>query len=169
MESDFFQWFSWDEIVVFFVSMVPFLEVQVALPLAVGAYQFSAEKAFWIVLIGNSLPLVILLPLCERLMRFLARRFTWIDQHVHQKLQQLRSDHQRSYDRFGVIVLWFFRAIPLPGTGMWSASLLAQALLIPKWKACLAILCGNIVASIIVLLASQGVFEHLWPYLKSLL
>ena len=54
-----------------------------------------------------------------------------------------------------------FVGIPLPGTGVWSASLIAALLDVRfKW-AFPAILVGNLIAGIIVMLLSTGVFTVL--------
>ena len=71
----------------------------------------------------------------------------------------------RSRERVENRAFWgllIFVAIPLPGTGAWTGSLLASLTGIRFWKALLAIVLGVIGAGVIMTLVSYGtvaVFE----------
>lgn len=49
-------------------------------------------------------------------------------------------------------------AIPLPGTGVWTGALIAALLGIPRRWALLPLSLGAVIAGILVLLASLGIF-----------
>ena len=55
----------------------------------------------------------------------------------------------------------FFVGVPLPGTGVWSGSVVAALLELPLAQTIAAVSCGMILAGSIVLLASLGVI-NLW-------
>jgi len=59
------------------------------------------------------------------------------------------------------LLLAFFVAIPLPGTGAWTGTLLAWFLGMSRKKSFLAIALGVIVAGVIILFGSLGVFGFL--------
>ena len=54
--------------------------------------------------------------------------------------------------------LFLFVGIPLPGTGAWTGTLAASLLDMDFKKSVIAIMCGVILAGIIMGLASAGVF-----------
>ncbi len=67
-----------------------------------------------------------------------------------------KSGNIQKYGAWGLLV---FVAIPLPGTGVWSGSL-AAALLDMRFKwAFPAIFFGNLIAGIIIMGLSNGVFK----------
>lgn len=53
--------------------------------------------------------------------------------------------------------LYLFVAIPLPGTGAWTGSLVAAVFGMKKWRALLAVFLGVLTAGVIMTLASYGV------------
>ena len=57
--------------------------------------------------------------------------------------------------------LMLFVALPIPGTGAWSGSLVAALFSLSKKYAFLAVLCGVIICAIIMTLASYGVLGFL--------
>ena len=64
------------------------------------------------------------------------------------------------------IALMLFVAIPLPGTGAWTGSLIAALFNLPKKSSFLAILLGVLISGVIMCLASYGVvgaFEIFMP------
>ena len=60
-------------------------------------------------------------------------------------------------ERYGYLGLLMFVAIPIPGTGVWSGSLAAAFLNMRFKYAFPAIVIGNLIAGIIVMLLSHGV------------
>ena len=57
--------------------------------------------------------------------------------------------------------LLLFVAIPLPGTGAWTGSLVASLFGLPKRSSFIAITCGVIISGVIMCLASYGVVGFL--------
>ena len=53
--------------------------------------------------------------------------------------------------------LYLFVAIPLPGTGAWTGSLVAAVFGMKKWRALFAVFLGLLTAGVIMTLASYGV------------
>ena len=53
--------------------------------------------------------------------------------------------------------LYLFVAIPLPGTGAWTGSLVAAVFGMKKWRALFAVFLGVLTAGVIMTLASYGV------------
>lgn len=95
---------------------------------------------------------------------------------VHKELMKIRI-YQRTFDsymervrkkadkvelqigNYGFLALFIFVAVPLPGTGCWTAALIAWYLGLNRRKSIFAIVLGVIGAGILVLLASLGVIR----------
>ena len=54
--------------------------------------------------------------------------------------------------------LWLFVGIPLPGTGAWTGTLAASILDMDFKKSVIAVMLGVLLAGIIMIIASSGVF-----------
>ena len=59
-------------------------------------------------------------------------------------------------DKYGFWGLTLLVAIPLPGTGAWTGSLVASLMRINFWKALLACFIGVLIAGVIITLAAYG-------------
>lgn len=82
--------------------------------------------------------------------RIAAHFFSWLFMHTRRKFT-------RKYERYGLIALCIFVAIPLPGTGVWTGSVAAWLFDIKKVSAMLAIAVGALIAGIVVTIATVGV------------
>ena len=69
-----------------------------------------------------------------------------------------KSDQVKKYEFWGLML---FVGIPLPGTGAWTGSLIASLLEIDIKKSSLAILCGIIMATVIMYIVSYGLVGNL--------
>ena len=69
-----------------------------------------------------------------------------------------------SFKRIALLGLFLFVAIPLPGTGAWVGSLIANFLHVPLKKAWIPLAAGVLTAGIIVLIATGSIvtiFQHI--------
>lgn len=102
----------------------PLGEVRVAIPVAVLRFGMGwAEAVVW-ALIGNFgfVPILWwLLPKAERL----ARRWGPLDRGLDRIFERTRRRASKRVERSQEVALWAFIAIPLPGTGAWTATLVA--------------------------------------------
>lgn len=75
------------------------------------------------------------------------------------KAKRLRKMQMLTPGVFCALLL--FVAIPLPGTGAWTGSLVASLFGLPKRSSFIAITCGVIISGVIMCLASYGVVGFL--------
>ena len=68
---------------------------------------------------------------------------------------------QIAYTKVGITVAMIFVGIPLPGTGAWTGSLIASLLEVDIKKSSIAILCGLIMATVIMYVVSYGILGNL--------
>lgn len=151
---DFLSQYVSSDMAVFLVSMVPLIELRgsVILGTAIG---MPWLRVLLISIIGNMIPIPFILIFGEKIFSWLRRRpmfsgFTaWYEKHLMDK-----SATVQKYSFWGLMI---FVGIPLPGTGAWSGSCLAVLLGVPPKRAFPAIVCGILLAGIIMTIGSQGV------------
>lgn len=142
-------------IITFFISMTPVIELRGAIPFAVGALHLSYFEAFMVSLIGNIVPIYFIVKYIGPIFDFLGRFkifkkiIDWSSNRAIKKIEE--SNRLQNYTAFG---LFIFVAIPLPGTGAWIGSLIANFLHIPLKKAFWPIALGVFTAGVIILSAT---------------
>ena len=141
------------QLAVMIVAALPVFELRGSLPLGVLCGLSPLQSLLWS-LIGNLLPLPLLLYLMPHLLQllrrlpFTGRILAWLDARERRYRADLR--------RYGLPALTILVAIPLPGTGLWSGCLAAALLQLPRRKAALAITVGVLIAAAIVFAVTVG-------------
>ncbi len=154
----------WKILLVFLVSMVPLIELRGAVPLAIGMDLGLPEWAILIIaLIGNLIPVPIIYLFARKVLEWGQKsRFKPFKNFCVFCLEkgQKAGDKLLKKAKSGVyFALFLFVAIPVPGTGAWTGTLAASILNLDFKKTMLAVLSGVLVAGIIMLLVSLGVFK----------
>lgn len=151
-------------LIVFFVSMVPIIELRGAIPIGVGM-GLDVLPTFLVAIAGNILPVPFLILFSKRILTWLA---TW--KKVGPFFQRIIDRANAKKDTLGkyeLLGLMLFVGIPLPGTGAWTGSLIAALLQLRVRNAFIAIALGVVLAGIIMSLASAGllgIFNHIFSY-----
>ena len=152
-------------IAVFFICMVPLIELRGAIPVATAWGLISTENipqmiaTYVLCILGNMLPVPIIF--------FFARRFLeWgQDKKLIGKMctffltkgSNAGKKMQEKAGRGLFVALMLFVGIPLPGTGAWTGTLAASLLDMNAKETIIAVMAGVLLAGIIMLLASLGV------------
>ena len=155
----------WKILIVLAISMIPLVELRGAIPIAVGMDLGLPE---WVVLItaivGNIIPVPFIF--------FFARKFLeWGSKKSWKPLKQFCNFCLKKGEKGGekllkktgsygtYFALFLFVAIPIPGTGAWTGTLAASILNLDFKKTMTAIISGILVAGLIMLLVSLGLFK----------
>lgn len=149
------------EAIIFIISMIPILELRGGLLAASPALlNVPILKAIPICIIGNLLPIPFILLLIEKVLNGMERvpGLSKVAIWVRQKADKNKSQ----IEKFGFWGLVIFVGIPLPGTGAWTGSLVAALLHMKFGKAIGAILCGIVMATVIMSLLSYGLLGALF-------
>ena len=144
--------------------MIPLVELRGAIPVAIGMDLGLPE---WLVLIvaifGNVIPVP--------LIYFFARKFLeWGSKRKWKPLKNFCNFCLKKGEKAGekllkkaksgvYFALFLFVAVPIPGTGAWTGTLAASILNLDFKKTMVAIISGILVAGLIMLAASLGVFK----------
>lgn len=111
-------------VIVMLLAASPLGEVRVSIPVALLQFDMGWAQAVVWSLLGNFgiVPAIwFLLPHVERLVRRSAR----IDRGLDRVFDRTRRRASRRVARSQEAALWAFVAIPIPGTGVWTATLVA--------------------------------------------
>ena len=147
-------------LIVFFVSMVPLIELRGAVPIGTGL-GLPWQWVFVISIIGNCIPIPIILIFVKKVLEWMRgcdiKLFSTVSNWLFSKAEKNRPKIQK-YATWG---LFLFVAIPLPGTGAWTGALVASLFDMDKKKASISIFAGVLTAGVIMTLISQGVLGFL--------
>lgn len=147
-------------LIVFFISMVPLIELRGAIPYAIG-YNLPILPSYIIAIIGNMLPVPIIYLFARRVLEFgkdkkyIGKFFTWC-------LKKGEAGGKKIQEKAGKGLYWalfIFVGIPLPGTGAWTGTLAASILDMDFKKSVIAVMAGVILAGIIMGILSLGIFK----------
>ena len=144
---------------VFFVSMVPIVELRGAIPIGVGM-GLPLWHVYVLSIIGNMLPVPFIFLFARSVLewgkdkKYIGKFFTFCLEKGHKGGEKLKAKAGRGL--FWALML--FVAIPLPGTGAWTGTLAASLLDMDFKKSTAAVMLGVLTAGVIMGLASAGVF-----------
>ena len=160
------------------LSMVPTFEGRYAVPVMLG-YGIPPFFAFVLAVVCSTLPMPFILLLLRPVLDWFytlpikpVRRFAaWLERRSERKRQRMHENKEGglrgklrgrvSDETIELIGLYLFVALPLPGTGCWTGSAIATLFEMPRGKAALVILLGNITACGIMTLGSLGFFSFI--------
>lgn len=153
-------------ILVFFISMVPLIELRGAIPVGLSGLlgdPLPVLPLYIVCIIGNMLPVPLIFFFARKVLewgadkKFIGKFFRFCLEKGEKGGKALQSKAGRGL----YVALFLFVGIPLPGTGAWTGTLAASFLDMNFKKSVIAIMAGVVLAGIIMGLASFGVFGAL--------
>ena len=146
------------ELCVLLCSMLPIIELRGAIPLG-AALGLPWWENYLLAVIGNFIPAPFILLFIRKILEWMKKvkhldKFAlWLEKKADKNKERIEK-----YSFWGLFALV---AIPLPGTGAWTGSLVAALMHVKFPKAILAVICGILAAGVIVTLISYGVLGFL--------
>ena len=145
------------ELTVMLTAALPIIELRGAIPVGISL-GLSPIHAAIIAFIGSLIPVPFILFTIRPIFNYL-KKTKLFKNMVHKITEKSINNNSGKIQKYGVWGLILIVAIPLPGTGVWSGSLIA-ALMNMRFKwAFPAILVGNLIAGIFIMGLSTGVFK----------
>ncbi len=148
-------------VICFFISMVPLIELRGGVPVAVGM-GLPYVPALLVCILGNMLPVPIIYFFARKVLewgrdkKYIGKFFTYCIEKGERGGEKLKAKAGKN----GLfIALMLFVGIPLPGTGAWTGTLAASFLNMGIKETTKAVILGVILAGVIMLVASTGVFS----------
>lgn len=147
--ADLLSEYGWSApLITFVVSMVPVIELRGAIPLGVSM-GMSHLGAMAVSMIGNMVPVPFIV-------LFIRRIFTWIKSRSPRWMslvEKIETRAEGKWDKVHAYQFWglaLLVAVPLPGTGAWTGSLIAAMMNMRLRNALPSILLGVVTAGILV-------------------
>ena len=149
-------------LMVFFISMVPLIELRAAVPIAIAA-GLPVIPSYIVCIVGNMLPVPIIFFFARKVLEWgvdkpvIGGFFSWCLEKGHKGGEKLK-------EKAGNGLFWalfLFVGIPLPGTGAWTGTLAASILDMDFKTSVLAVMCGVVLAGLIMGLGAAGVLGGL--------
>lgn len=140
---------------IFMIALSPILESRVSVP-----YGISSGVELPIVLsisfLGNIMPVPFLLLTMQSIERWITRRGddSCLNRIFIRYIKNLRKRGGSTVNKYGFIGLTIFVALPVPGTGAWSGSVLAYLFGMEMKRSTFAILMGVLISIFIVTVAT---------------
>ena len=147
-------------LIVFLISMVPLIELRGAIPYAT-AYELPLIPSYIVSIIGNMLPVPFIYLFARKILewgcdkKIIGKFFTFCLKKGEKGGKKLQEKAGKGL----FVALMLFVGIPLPGTGAWTGTLAASLLDMDFKSSVIAVMLGVIMAGIIMLLLSLGVFN----------
>ena len=144
---------------IFFISIVPLVELRGAIPVS-QVWDLPLVPSYIVCIIGNMLPVPVIYLFARRFLEWgqdkkliggICRFFLTKGAGAREKLEAKAGNGL-------FIALMLFVGIPLPGTGAWTGTLAASFLGMSVKKTVAAVMCGVVMAGVIMMLASFGAF-----------
>ena len=145
---------------IFFVSMVPLIELRGAIPISQGL-GLPVTQSFIICIIGNMIPVPIIYFFARKVLewgadkRYIGKFFTFCLEKGKKGGDKLQEKTGRGL----FLALLLFVGIPVPGTGAWTGTLAASILDMEAKKTFLAVFLGLILACVIMMTLSYFGFS----------
>lgn len=136
---------------VFFISMVPLLELRGAIPVGVGM-GLPLWSTYLVAIVGNMLPVPFIFFFARKVLEWgcdkpvIGKFFSWCLTKGHHGGEKLKAAAGRGL--FWALLL--FVGIPLPGTGAWTGTLAASMLDMDFKSSVLACMGGVLLAGCIM-------------------
>lgn len=144
-------------LLVFFVSMVPIIELRGAIPIA-ETLKLDIFLYYPIAIIGNMLPVPVIYLFARKVLewgkdkKLIGSFFTWCLEKGQKGGEKLK---ETAGNRGIFFALLIFVGIPLPGTGAWTGTLAASFLNLDFKTSITAVTLGVLLAGIIMSLGSK--------------
>ncbi|MFH0776220.1 MAG: small multi-drug export protein [Patescibacteria group bacterium] len=144
------------QLTTFLFGAAPVGELRAAIPWGLTfGHLSSAETIFW-ALAGNIFATTLVVLLLPFVAAFAARNFKPLDRILQKIFAKTRAKHSKNFERFANLFLIIFVAIPLPGSGAWTAALIAWLFGVPPKIAIPLIAIGLAIAAGIVFGITTG-------------
>ena len=144
------------ELCVFFCSLLPIIECRGAVPLG-AVLGLAWWQTYLLAVLGNLLPVPFILLFIRAVLRWMSncrvKLFNRFAAWLFRKVEKHKGAIEK-YSYWGVVL---FVAIPIPGTGAWTGSLIAAVLCLDFKKSLLAATFGVLIAAAVMSVISYGI------------
>lgn len=139
------------------LAMIPINELRGTIPLAITVFHFFPLKALFLSVLGNIIPVFLLLWFWKSLSECLMKKSKVINKFFNWLFKRTRKRFYKKYSLYGNLALILLVAIPLPFTGAWTGTIAAFLFGIPYCRSLGLIFLGVVIAGVVVTIATTGI------------
>lgn len=155
-------------LIIFLISMIPLIELRGAIPVALApeaaqihllgmsfhGLELPILWSYVVCIIGNMLPVPIIYWFALAVIKWgQSKKIPLFSKFCHFCMEKGEKGGKKLQEKAGkglYIALFLFVGIPLPGTGAWTGTLAASILEMDFKKSIIAVVCGVVLAGIIM-------------------
>jgi uncharacterized membrane protein len=152
------------EIIVFLTSMTPLGELRLGIPIGKALGLPIKSNFIWAVM-GNITVVLIILALLGPVTRFLRKKSRFFRKLIDRIFDKTRKEHSELFEQLEKLAIILFVAIPLPGSGAWTGSLVSFLFGIPYWRAVGLVSIGVLLSGILVTVGLESLLRFV-EYLR---
>ncbi len=143
------------EAYVAFISMLPIVELRGAIPIGAGL-GLPLLPTYIVSVIANCIPVPFILWLAKPVIRFLKQ--TKLLAPLAERFERKAEQNREKIMKYTSFALFLFVAIPLPGTGAWTGSIIASILEVrPKYA--IPAICFGVLGAGIIMSCGTGIVQ----------
>ena len=142
-------------LIVFIISMVPMVELRLAIPVAIG-YGLPTIPSYILCIVGNMVPVPFIFFFARKILewgsdkKYIGKFFSFCLDKGHKGGEKLKEKAGKGL----FLALMLFVGVPIPGTGAWTGTLAASILDMDFKKSVVAVMAGVFLAGVIMAAAS---------------
>lgn len=138
------------ELATFLIAIIPISELRAAIPIGIKIYHLSIWSAYFWSVLGNLLPMILILLILQPVADFLSRHFKifhkffeWLFEHTHKR-------GAKKFEKWGEVAVFILTATPIPLLGGWTGPLAAFVFDVKLKKSIPLVIFGCMTAGVIV-------------------
>lgn len=147
---------------VLIVSMLPVVELRGAIPFGISL-GMDWKTVYFISVIGNIIPIPFIILFFRPIIEYFEK--TKLFGNLAAKLKNRTAKKIKNANKFKMLSLFLFVAVPLPGTGAWTGAAIAALMKLRIKDSVPAILAGVLVAGVLMIGLSYGFGELISHFL----
>ncbi len=147
---------------VLIVSMLPVVELRGAIPFGISL-GMDWKTVYFISVIGNIVPIPFIILFFRPIIEYFEK--TKLFGKLAAKLKNRTAKKIKNANKFKMLSLFLFVAVPLPGTGAWTGAAIAALMKLRIKDSVPAILAGVMVAGVLMIGLSYGFGELISHFL----
>ncbi|MDD3487506.1 MAG: small multi-drug export protein [Candidatus Moranbacteria bacterium] len=138
------------ELATFLIAMVPVSELRAALPIGIKLYHLSAYSAWFWAVLGNLVPMLLILLILQPVADFLSRHFKIFHKFFEWLFEHTRKRGRAKFEKWGEFAVFVLTATPIPLLGGWTGPLAAFVFGVKLKKSIPLVTLGCMTAGVIV-------------------
>ncbi|MDD2533524.1 MAG: small multi-drug export protein [Eubacteriales bacterium] len=140
------------ELILLIGSAIPITEMRATIPLGILAWGMDPWLVMVLGFLGSLLPVPFILLFFEGFFKGMKKiaKLAKLNSFIENKIQDKAQHFKKSTE----LALIIFVAIPLPGTGLWTGSMVATVLGFRFWPSFLSVAAGGVLSAIILTILS---------------